>query len=71
VPISEVIDQTGAGNTYCGGLLLGLLRGKPLKEAALMGAVSASFCLEHIGILDPDTISHSERDQRFRSVCSL
>jgi hypothetical protein len=68
--ISEINDQTGAGNTYCGGLLLGFLREKSLKQAAIMGAVSASFCLEQIGVLNPDTISRSERDQRFQILCA-
>ncbi len=69
VTVGQVIDQTGAGNTYCGALLLGLSRGLSLREAAAMGAVSASFCIEQVGVLDPDTADRKERDQRYQTLC--
>lgn len=68
VPVAQIIDQTGAGNTYCGALLAGLVQGRTLREAAVMGAVAASFCLEHRGVLQPDRISKVERDQRYRQI---
>lgn len=47
----EVVDVTGAGDSYCGGFLAGLGEtGDPL-EAALRGAVSASIVVEGIGAL--------------------
>ncbi|NWG18284.1 MAG: hypothetical protein HXY41_16800 [Chloroflexi bacterium] len=70
VSVRQIVDQTGAGNAYCGGLLLGLLRGRNLTEAALMGAVSASFCIEHIGVLDPGQVSPAERDRRCQRLAS-
>jgi cytidine kinase len=65
VEVNQVIDQTGAGNTYCGGFLLGLVDGKSLNEAGVMGAVSASFCLETVGVIDPIQIDTSKRDERY------
>lgn len=68
LPISAIIDQTGAGNIYCGGLLWGLMAGKGLREAAAAGAVSASFCLEQVGVLDPAAVNPVERDRRYDSL---
>lgn len=53
VPVA-VVDVTGAGNAYGGGFLVGLGRGAPPVEAALMAAVSASFALEQFGPPRPD-----------------
>ncbi len=68
VTIPQIIDQTGAGNTYCGGLLAGLIQGKPLRAAGAMAAVSASFCLEHVGIVDPSLVKSVDRDMRYQQV---
>jgi sugar/nucleoside kinase (ribokinase family) len=65
VPVRQVVDQTGAGNTYCGGLLWGLVRSKSLCEAGLAGAVAASFCLETVGVMNPKQVQLAERDRRF------
>ncbi len=70
IAIPQIIDQTGAGNTYCGTLLLGLARGLSLQEAAAMATVSASFCLEQRGVLDPARVGHDERDRRLRLLLS-
>ena len=42
----RVTDPTGAGDAYRGGLIKGLVTGKGLEEAALMGSVCASFAVE-------------------------
>ncbi len=68
VPIPEIIDQTGAGNTYCGGLLAGLIQKKSLREAGAMAAVSASFCLEQVGVLDPTHVQAADRDRRYDQI---
>ena len=41
-----VADPTGAGDSYRGGLIKGLIEGVDLAEAALMGSVCASFAVE-------------------------
>jgi adenosine kinase len=45
----QVLDPTGAGDSYRGGLLCGLVRGKDLLECARMGSVCASFSVECVG----------------------
>ncbi|KAL6704912.1 hypothetical protein ACN47E_007457 [Coniothyrium glycines] len=52
----SVIDPTGGGNGFLGGLAIGLVRGgtcpgiQNLEEAAVWGCVSASFAIEQIGM---------------------
>ncbi len=41
-----LVDPTGAGDAYRGGLIKGLVEGRSLVEAAQMGAVCASFAVE-------------------------
>lgn len=62
VPVPEIVDQTGAGNTYCGGFLVGWLRSGDLRTAAHYGAVAASFALETVGVLQ--TADARVRDER-------
>jgi len=45
----QVVDPTGAGDAYRGGLISGLLRGKDIKESARMGSACASFAVECYG----------------------
>ena len=45
----QVLDPTGAGDAYRGGLISGLLRGKDIKESARMGSACASFAVESYG----------------------
>ncbi len=52
VKAAKVVDPTGCGDAYRGGLIYGLTHGKTLKEAALMGSVAASFCIEVYGTQD-------------------
>jgi len=67
VPVVRIADQTGAGNTYCGGLLWALVNGKNLREAGAAGAVSASFCIEGVGVIKA-AVNPSEGNQRY-SAC--
>jgi sugar/nucleoside kinase (ribokinase family) len=48
---SRIVDITGAGDAFCGGLLAGLAAGKETVQAAEMGLVSASLVLEGYGAL--------------------
>lgn len=42
----RVVDPTGAGDAYRGGLVKGLVQGKDVVEAACTGTVCASFAVE-------------------------
>ncbi len=45
----KVVDPTGAGDSYRGGLISGLVRNMNIEHCARMGSVCASFCLEAYG----------------------
>jgi hypothetical protein len=45
----KVVDPTGGGNTFLGGLAVALARGKPIEEACAWGHVAASFAIEQLG----------------------
>jgi adenosine kinase len=45
----KVVDPTGAGDSYRGGLISGLAHGKDIEQSALMGSVCASFAIEDYG----------------------
>jgi sugar/nucleoside kinase (ribokinase family) len=46
----EAKDATGAGDTFCGGALVGYARARDPLAALLHGAVSASFCVATVGV---------------------
>jgi adenosine kinase len=45
----QVVDPTGCGDAYRGGLLSGLASGKDLVESARLGSACASFAVERYG----------------------
>lgn len=46
----RVVDPTGGGNTFLGGMAVALARGKGTEEAASWGNVAASFAIEQVGV---------------------
>ena len=50
VPGIQVIDPTGAGDTFIGALLSAVARGCDLVEGAVWGCAAASFAIEQFGI---------------------
>ena len=46
----KVVDPTGAGNAFLGGMAVAMARGVPLKEAAVWGSVVASFAIEQVAM---------------------
>jgi adenosine kinase len=59
----KVVDPTGAGDSYRGWLITGLVRGKDIEQCATMGSVCASFAVECYGTQDY-TFSPDEFEQR-------
>ncbi|KAK6336832.1 hypothetical protein TWF718_009620 [Orbilia javanica] len=47
---AQVVDPTGGGNCFIGGLAVGLVRTKNIVLAAAYGTVAASFAIEQIGM---------------------
>src|SRR5262249_22474058 len=46
---ANVVDVTGAGNAYCGGLLGGWVEHGGLDTAAAYAAISAALTIEQVG----------------------
>lgn len=69
--VDKVIDPTGGGNGFLGGLAMGLVRGEAtlgvdnLEEAAAWGSISASFAIEQIGM---PILSHTARGEMWNHV---
>jgi len=73
LPLEEVFDPTGAGDTFAGGFMgyiasTGDLSFENLKRAVIYGSAMASFCVEKFGterLLELDNKEISERVERF------
>ncbi|KAH7313152.1 pfkB family carbohydrate kinase-like protein [Rhexocercosporidium sp. MPI-PUGE-AT-0058] len=48
--IGKVVDPTGGGNGFLGGLAVALARGRGVVEASCWGSVAASFMIEQVGM---------------------
>ncbi|KAH8723665.1 MAK32-like protein [Phaeosphaeriaceae sp. PMI808] len=63
----KVVDPTGGGNGFLGGLAVGLVRGGPvpdivnLEEAAVWGSIAASFAIEQVGMPVEQSEEEGER----------
>jgi adenosine kinase len=49
VPAHRIIDPTGVGDAFRGGLLKGMARGAGYRVCAQIGSVAATYALEHLG----------------------
>ena len=56
---ADVVDVTGAGNAFCGGLLVGWLETQDIRQSAAQASVSAAYALEQVGPpkIDPAVMS--------------
>ena len=59
-PVSKVMDTTGAGDVFAGGILSSKMAGKNMKESMIAGATMASFCIESIAHEGIVKVSDSE-----------
>ena len=64
---TKVVDPTGGGNTFLGGLAVALARGRPIEEACAWGHVAASFAIEQVGF--PVLSVDGEGRERWNGVC--
>ncbi len=73
VEIENVIDPTGAGDSFAGGFM-GYIASKnshtfdDLKNAVRWGTVMASFCVENFGTKNIISIDESSKKNRFNSL---
>jgi sugar/nucleoside kinase (ribokinase family) len=69
LPLAEVIDPTGAGDTFAGGLMGYLAKTddtsyENLKKSVIFGSAMASFCVEEFAISRLKNLSVEEIDAR-------
>lgn len=62
----RVVDDTGAGDAFCGGFMAGLACGLPAQEAAAKGVVSASFVIEAFGWLPLLPLTRADAEHRLQ-----
>jgi len=69
IPVAsvQVVDETGAGNAYCGGFVVGYVEsgGDPLV-AGRYGTVSSTFALSQVGVAHFGADSRSLAEMRLR-----
>ena len=66
----RVVDTTGAGDAFCGGLLAHLAKGCDAMEALCGGIVSASFCVEEFGLAGLLSVTQSDAQYRLAQLQS-
>lgn len=76
LPLEEVCDPTGAGDSFAGGFIGYLEKTKDvsfenMKKAVLYGTVLASFSVESLGTKNLKKITPQEIEQRLESLLSL
>lgn len=75
-PLEEVMDPTGAGDTFAGGMLGFLTKqdsidGTTLRRAVIHGSVLASFCVEGISADRLVGVQPKELEQRYQAFAKL
>jgi sugar/nucleoside kinase (ribokinase family) len=75
-PLEDVVDPTGAGDAFAGGVMGFLARHSRLTESALRtavvyGTVLGSFVVEKFGLQRLADLSFEEVDQRYRAFIEL
>ncbi len=68
VGVDAVVDQTGAGNAYNGGFVVGWCKEGDLASAGCYGAAAASFTLEHVGCAQISPERDAEWRRRLREA---
>jgi sugar/nucleoside kinase (ribokinase family) len=76
LPLEEVFDPTGAGDTFAGGFMGHLARTKDIsfenmKTAIIVGSAMASFCVEKFGPNRLKEITRADIDTRIRQFVDL
>ncbi len=76
LPLEEVFDPTGAGDTFAGGFIGYLAKTKDIsfnnmKTAIIVGSACASFCVEKFGPNRMKEITKAELDERLSEFVQL
>lgn len=76
LPLEEVFDPTGAGDTFAGGFIGHLAKTRDIsfdnmKTAIIIGSAMASFCVEKFGTQRLREVSKTEVDERLSDFVQL
>ncbi|OJW82905.1 MAG: sugar kinase [Bacteroidetes bacterium 46-16] len=76
LPLEDVFDPTGAGDTFAGGFVGHIARTKDIsfenmKTAIIVGSALASFCVEKFGPTRLQELTKEEIDQRINEFVEL
>ena len=76
LPLEEVVDPTGAGDSFAGGFVGHLEKTKDIsfenmKRAVIYGSVMASFCVERFGTQKLEEITHEQIASRLKEFIDL
>ncbi len=76
LPLAEVFDPTGAGDTFAGGFIgylsqVGTINFTNMKNAIIFGSALASFCVEKFGTERIKNLSQAEINDRVQQFVRL
>ena len=76
LPLEDVFDPTGAGDTFAGGFIGHLAASKDIsfenmKTAIIIGSAMASFCVEKFGTTRLQELKHEDIETRIRQFVEL
>ena len=76
LPLADVFDPTGAGDTFAGGFIgymakVGTINFNNMKNAIIYGSALASFCVEKFGTEKITNLSQKEIEGRVQEFVSL
>jgi len=76
LPLEEVFDPTGAGDSFAGGFISYLAKTdditfENMKRAVIYGSAMASFCVEKFGTERLVGLTHTEIENRVKAFISL
>lgn len=76
LPLAEVFDPTGAGDTFAGGFIgylarIGTINFNNMKNALIVASAMASFCVEQFGISRIQSLTQDDIRQRIDRFVAL
>lgn len=76
LPLEEVFDPTGAGDTFAGGFIGYIAKTEDvsfenMKRAIIFGSVMASFCVEKFGTERLESLTQADIDARLKEFMKL
>ncbi len=73
-PVENVVDPTGAGDTFAGALIASLESGQPFIRCVTNGIVAASMTVEGFGLSQIEMMTRADLDERlarYRAMLSI